>query len=245
MTEMTDQTPPKFSLGRLLPLLAIVAVAIIGFVFLRDYLSFETLRDNREALIAWRDQNYLFAALVYAAIYIAVVAFSLPGALVMTLTGGFLFGLVGGVLLTVTSATIGAVAIFLAARMGLGESLSKRMDASGGTIAKLKAGLKENEVSVLLLMRLVPAIPFFAANLLPALVGVSLRNYVITTFFGIMPGSAVYTWVGAGLGEVFARGETPNLGIFFEPHIIGPILGLCALAALPILIKAVRGKAAA
>ncbi|MEL6126574.1 MAG: VTT domain-containing protein [Pseudomonadota bacterium] len=245
MTEMTDQTPPKFSLGRLLPLLAIVAVAIIGFVFLRDYLSFETLRDNREALIAWRDQNYLFAALVYAAIYIAVVAFSLPGALVMTLTGGFLFGLVGGVLLTVTSATIGAVAIFLAARMGLGESLSKRMDASGGTIAKLKAGLKENEVSVLFLMRLVPAIPFFAANLLPALVGVSLRNYVITTFFGIMPGSAVYTWVGAGLGEVFARGETPNLGIFFEPHIIGPILGLCALAALPILIKAVRGKAAA
>ena len=98
---------------------------------------------------------------------------------------------------------------------------------------------------MLFLMRLVPAIPFFAAHLLPALVGVSLRNYVVTTFFGIMPGSAVYTWVGAGLGEVFARGETPNLGIFFEPHIIGPILGLCALAALPMIIKAVRGKATA
>lgn len=245
MTDSTDRTPPKFSIQRLLPLLAIVAVAVLGFVFLRDYLSFETLRDNREALIAWRDQNYVLAALVYAAIYVAVVAFSLPGALVMTLTGGFLFGLVGGVLLTVSSATIGAVAIFLAARMGLGESLSKRMDASGGTIARLKAGLRENEVSVLFLMRLVPAIPFFAANLLPALVGVSLRNYVVTTFFGIMPGSAVYTWVGAGLGEVFARGETPNLGIFFEPHIIGPILGLCALAALPMIIKAVRGKATA
>ncbi|MEL6680847.1 MAG: VTT domain-containing protein, partial [Pseudomonadota bacterium] len=169
MTDSTDRTPPKFSIQRLLPLLAIVAVAVLGFVFLRDYLSFETLRDNREALIAWRDQNYVLAALVYAAIYVAVVAFSLPGALVMTLTGGFLFGLVGGVLLTVSSATIGAVAIFLAARMGLGESLSKRMDASGGTIARLKAGLRENEVSVLFLMRLVPAIPFFAANLLPAL----------------------------------------------------------------------------
>ena len=141
MTDSTDQTPPKFSIQRLLPLLAIVAVAVLGFVFLRDYLSFETLRDIREALIAWRDQNYVLAALVYAAIYVAVVAFSLPGALVMTLTGGFLFGLVGGVLLTVSSATIGAVAIFLAARMGLGESLAKRRDASGGTIAGLMAGL--------------------------------------------------------------------------------------------------------
>ena len=104
-------------------------------------------------------------------------------------------------------------------------------------MARIRDGLRENEVSYLLLMRLVPAIPFFLANLAPAFLGVGLRNFAFTTFFGIMPGSIVYTSVGSGLGEVFARGETPNLGIIFEPHILGPILGLCALAALPIVIK--------
>ncbi|QPH52843.1 TVP38/TMEM64 family protein [Pontivivens ytuae] len=233
-----------FDLKRALPLIAILAVAVLGFIFLRDYLTFDTLRENREALIAWRDANYVLAAGVYVVAYIVVVAFSLPGAAIMTLTGGFLFGLVGGVLLSVTGATIGAIAIFLAAKAGLGETLAAKMDASGGTVAKMKKALNENEISVLFLMRLVPAIPFFAANLIPALVGVKLRNYAFTTFFGIMPGSVVYTWVGVGLGEVFARGESPNLGIIFEPHIIGPILGLCALAALPIVIKAIRGKSA-
>ena len=239
MTE--DSKKGGFDLRRALPLIAIIAAAIIGFVFLRDYLNFETLRDNREALIAWRDSNYLLAALIFMAIYIGVVAFSLPGALIMTLTGGFLFGLFPGVLFIVTAATIGAIAIFLAARMGMGEQLAAKMDASGGKIAQMKKALNENEISVMFLMRLVPAVPFFVANLLPALVGVKMRNFALTTFFGILPGSAVYTWVGAGLGEVFARGETPNLGIFFEPQIIGPILGLCALAALPLIIKAIRG----
>ena len=96
---------------------------------------------------------------------------------------------------------------------------------------------------MLFLIRLVPAVPFFVANIIPALVGVSLTRFMFTTFFGIIPGGIVYTWVGAGLGAVFERGETPNLGIIFEPYILGPILGLCALAALPIVIKAVKGKA--
>jgi uncharacterized membrane protein YdjX (TVP38/TMEM64 family) len=80
------------------------------------------------------------------------------------------------------------------------------------------------------------------ANLAPAFLGVKLRNFVLTTLFGIIPGTVVFTWIGVGLGEVFDRGETPDLGLFFEPQIIGPILGLAALAALPIVIKAVRGK---
>ena len=97
-------------------------------------------------------------------------------------------------------------------------------------------------VEVLFLIRLVPAVPFFVANVVPALVGVPLFRFAVTTFLGIIPGAVVYTSVGAGLGEVFARGETPDLGIIFEPRILLPILGLCALAALPIILKAVRGK---
>jgi hypothetical protein len=95
---------------------------------------------------------------------------------------------------------------------------------------------------MLFLIRLVPAVPFFVANLMPAFLDVPLRRFVISTFFGIMPGAVVYTSVGAGLGEVFARGETPNLGIIFEPQILLPILGLAALAALPIIVKAVAAS---
>ena len=234
---MSDSVSSGISLRRLMPLIAIGVVAILGFIFLRDYLSFEALSENREALIAWRDANYLTAVLVYMAIYICVVAFSLPGALIMTLTGGFLFGLFPGVFFIVSAATIGAIVIFLAAKFGLGDALSKKIDADTGAMGKIYDGLRENEISFLFLMRLVPAIPFFAANLIPALMGISLRNFAITTFLGILPGSAVYTWVGSGLGEVFARGEAPSLGIIWEPKILGPILGLCALAALPIVLK--------
>jgi len=94
----------------------------------------------------------------------------------------------------------------------------------------------------LFLIRLVPAVPFFVANLLPAMVGVRAGRFVFTTFFGIMPGALVYTWVGAGLGEVFARGARPDLGIIFAPYVLGPLLGLAALAALPIAIRVARRK---
>ena len=153
-----------------------------------------------------------------------------------------MFATFPGVLFNITGATIGAMAIFLAARWGLGEKLAAKMDSSEGTVKTIKTAIDDNQWEALFLTRLVPAVPFFVANLIPALVGVSLFRFVVSTFFGIIPGGLVYTSVGAGLGEVFARGETPNLGIIFEPAILLPILGLCALAALPIILKAVRGK---
>ena len=102
------------------------------------------------------------------------------------------------------------------------------------------AALRENEWSVLFMMRLIPAVPFFIANLIPAFVGTRLMPFVVTTFLGIIPGGLVYTSVGAGLGEVFARGETPDFGIIFAPHVLLPILGLAALSALPIVVKKFR-----
>ncbi|MCV2882377.1 TVP38/TMEM64 family protein [Actibacterium sp. XHP0104] len=236
-----ERTAPKSALARRLPLIIIAAVALVGAFTLREHLSFDALAENREALIALRDQHYLLAVLGFVAIYVVIVAFSLPGATIATLTGGFLFGVFPGALFNITAATIGATLIFLAVRWGLGERLVARMDASQGRIHQIREAIRENELSMLFLIRLVPAVPFFVANILPALVGVSPLRFIVTTFLGIIPGGVVYTWVGAGLGEVFARGETPNLGIIFEPHILGPILGLCALAALPIVIKAIRG----
>ncbi|NNE87309.1 MAG: TVP38/TMEM64 family protein [Silicimonas sp.] len=239
---MTDTPPAQNALLKRLPLIAIATVAIIGAFTLRDYLSFQALSENREALIAFRDANYLLTVLSFIAAYVVIVAFSLPGATIATLTGGFLFATFPGALFNVTGATIGATAIFLAARWGFGETLGKKLETSDGVVKKIKDGIDENQWSMLFLIRLVPAVPFFIANLVPAFLEVPLYRFVVSTFVGIIPGAVVYTSVGAGLGEVFARGETPNLGIIFEPHILLPILGLCALAALPIALKAVRGK---
>jgi len=240
---MSDKSLPDKSPLRHLTLIAIVIVAVLGALLLRDTLSFETLRTHRETLIAYRDAHYLVAVLVFMALYVLIVTFSLPGGLVATLTGGFLFGTWPGVLYNVVAATAGATLIFLAARWGLGERLAARMDESEGRIRALKDALDANQWPMLFLIRLIPAVPFFVANLLPALVGVPLRRYVISTFFGIMPGALVYTSVGAGLGAVFEAGETPDLGIIFAPQVLLPILGLCALAALPLLLKPLgRGK---
>ncbi|QFS81541.1 SNARE associated Golgi protein [Roseivivax sp. THAF40] len=240
-TDMTEDAK-RSPLLRNLPLIAILVVAAIGAFTLRDYLTFDTLRENREALLAFRDANYLATVAVFILAYVLIVAFSLPGATIATLTGGFLFATFPGALFNITGATIGATLIFAAARWGLGEKMAQKMNASDGLVRRIKTGIDENQWEMLFLIRLIPAVPFFVANVVPAFVGVSLWRFVITTFIGIIPGAVVYTSVGAGLGQVFERGETPNLGIIFEPQILLPILGLCALAALPILLKAVRGK---
>lgn len=226
---------------RHLPLLVILLVAGLGALTLGDDLSFDSLRENRAVLLEFRDHNFAGMALSFIAVYVLIVAFSLPGAAVASMTGGFLFGLALGAVFNVMSATLGAAAIFLVARWGPGAALSARMEASDGRLKRLREGLRAHEVNVLLLLRLMPVVPFFVANLLPALVGVRFWNFLWTTALGIVPGAIVFTWIGVGLGEVFARGESPDLSLIREPYILGPILGLCVLAALPIVIKTLRG----
>ncbi len=222
---------------RKLPILLILVAAILGAVLLRDQISFEALARHREALIAYRDAHYGLSVLAFIAIYIGIVGLSLPGGTIATLTGGFLFGLFPGVIFNVIGAGTGAILVFLAARSGFGASVSARIAAAGGVAGRLQAGLRENEWSVLFLMRIVPAVPFVLANLIPAFVGTSLFRFAVSTFLGIIPGALVFTSVGSGLGEVFARGETPDLGILFTPAVLGPILGLAALAALPMALR--------
>ena len=224
---------PRFSLTRALPLLILVTGLVAFVVFdLGRFLSFEALRDNREFLTNWVQANGVWAILSYIGIYIVVVAFSLPGAAIMSLTGGFLFGWMAGGLYIVIAATIGATLVFLAAKTALGDYLRAK---AGGAIKKMESGFQKNAFSYMLFLRLIPAFPFFLVNLVPAFLGVRLPTYVTATFLGIIPGSFVYASVGNGLGAIFDRGETPNLGIIFEPQILLPIVGLAVLALLPVL----------
>lgn len=234
---MTGQTNP---LLKRLPLVVIVIAAVAGFVLLRDQLTLQTVADVQGALTGWVAANPVLAPVVFTAVYVAVVALSLPGATVMTLTGGLLFGLFPGVVYNAVGAAIGACLIFLAVRLGVGRDAAARIAAGGGAAARLMEGLQRNVWSVLLLMRIVPAVPFFVANLLPAFVGVAFVPFAVTTLFGILPGALVFTSVGAGMGTILAEGGTPDLGVIFSPPVLLPLLGLAALAALPLIIRGVR-----
>ena len=217
--------------------LSIVIIAIVGFTLLRDYLSYETLRNNHESLVNFKNENYWVTVIIFIISYITLVTFALPGSPIASLTGGFLFGLAFGTFLNVTAAATGATLIFLAAKNGFGNKLTQRIDASEGSIRKIRDGIKKDEISYLFLIRLIPIIPFAVANLVPALFGVSLRNFFFTTYIGIIPGGLVFTWLGSGLSEIFKQNEEPNFSIIFEIYVIGPILCLCLLSFLPIILK--------
>ena len=237
-----EEQKAKITLGRLAPLLVLVAGLVSFFAFgLNEYLTFELLSENREALTDWVDQYGIVAGLVFILGYLIVVAFSLPGGTVMSIAGGFLFGVVAGTFYVLVGATAGATILFLAARTALGDALRAR---AGGVVKKMEEGFRENAFSYLLFLRLVPAFPFWLVNLVPAFLGVSLKTYVIATFFGIIPGAIVYTSVGNGLGAVFDAGESPDFGIIFRPEILLPIVGLALLALVPVLYQKLTAKSA-
>ncbi|HJS30443.1 MAG TPA: TVP38/TMEM64 family protein [Alphaproteobacteria bacterium] len=229
-------------LKKLLPLV-VLAAGIGGFFAagLNEYVTFEALRENRETLNVFVAENGAFAALVYIAVYAVAVAFSLPGGAIMTLAGGFLFGAAFGTMVVVVAATLGATALFLIARSALGDLLRAK---AGPFVRKMEAGFQENALSYLLVLRLVPAFPFWVVNLVPALLGVKLSTYVLGTAIGIIPGTFVFATFGAGLGSVFDQGGEVSLKAILTPEIIAGLVGLAVLALVPVVVKKLRGRKA-
>lgn len=188
------------SIKRWLPLVVLAAAMALAFSMgWHKYLSFKTIGLNYDWLKTYIAEHFVWALLGYMAIYIAVVALSLPGGLIMTLSGGLLFGWQVGAPATIVAATIGATLLFIVAKTSLGESLAAK---AGPWLSKLRDGFRDNALSYLLFLRLVPAFPFVVVNLAPALLGVSLSTFVLGTFFGIVPGTTAFSVAGAGLGSV-------------------------------------------
>jgi len=238
-----DKDAPKPLWKRLLPL-GLIAAALAAFFALGgpDYVSMDSLRDNREFLSGLVADNIVLVMLGFIATYAVLVAISFPGAGFLSIFGGFLFGTLTGGFANVIGATIGATLIFLAARYAFGDALSKK---AGPYMQKFEKGLKENELSYLFILRLIPAFPFFIVNIVPALFDVKIRNYMLSTFFGIIPGALVYASVGKGVGAIFDTGEdVPLSGLMLQPAVILPILGLIALSLLPIIYKKIKGSPA-
>jgi uncharacterized membrane protein YdjX (TVP38/TMEM64 family) len=187
-------------LRRWLPLVVLVAVAaLVVAMGWHKLLTLKNIGLNYEVLRGFIAHNLLAAIAIYFTVYVAVVALSLPGALILTLAGGLLLGWKIGTAATVMAATTGATIVFLVARSSLGEGVTSKV---GPWLSRLSEGFRENALSYLLFLRLVPAFPFVIVNLAAAVLGVPLRTYVLGTFIGIIPGTAAFSVAGSGLGSV-------------------------------------------
>ena len=184
-----------------LAILAVFAGGIVAFFALggQRYLSLETIKANRDALLAFADRHFVAALALAFVVYAGAIALSLPGGLVLSLTVGFVFGRWVGTALVVVAATVGATLVFLAARYLFADAARRRLGALG---ARINAGFTENAFSYLLFLRLVPLFPFFLVNLAPAFTGIPVRTYVLATLIGIVPGTFVYVNLGQALGRI-------------------------------------------
>ncbi len=221
---------------------AIVLVGAIGTAFalgLDKYLTLEALREHRFELQSFVAQNQVAAIALFIAIYAVSTALSLPGATILTIAGGFLFGIWFGTVYAVIGATIGATGVFLVARTAIGQSLRER---AGPWFSKMEDGFRDNALSYMLVLRLVPLFPFFVVNLVPAFMGVSLRIYVLATLIGIIPGAWVYASVGAGLGSIFDSAEEVSLGSVLTPELIAALVGLALLSLAPVVYKKIKRR---
>jgi uncharacterized membrane protein YdjX (TVP38/TMEM64 family) len=198
------ETPPtsKPLLQRLVLPAVIITLMAVAYAFnLHHYLSLQAIAENRKALGDFTSENFLLALLAFMLVYVVAVALSLPGASVLTILGGLLFGWLVGGIATVISATLGAIALYSVVKTSLGEGLAKR---AGPFLAKISDGFSKDAFNYLLFLRLVPAFPFWLVNIAPALANVKLRTFATATALGIIPGTFAFAFVGSGLDSVIA-----------------------------------------
>jgi uncharacterized membrane protein YdjX (TVP38/TMEM64 family) len=218
--------------------LAAGLVAFFAFGFHR-YVSLDTLREHRVELDALVMAHLFLAGGLFIFLYAVVTAISVPGALFLTIAGGLLFGSVLGTALTVLGATAGATILFTAARSTFGSALRGR---AGGWVERMAEGFRGNAFSYLLVLRLVPLVPFFVVNLVPAFLGVPLRTYVVATLIGITPGALVYANVGAGFGDILSMEGPFSPSNVLTPKVVAALCGLAALSLLPVAYKQLKGR---
>jgi uncharacterized membrane protein YdjX (TVP38/TMEM64 family) len=223
-----------------LPIILIVALMVTAyFLGLFDALSFESLRMHHMKIKTFVAESPIIAPLIYIAAYIIITALSIPGALFVTIAGGYLFPMPFSVLYTVIGATIGATILFSAAKTAIGDLLKKK---AGSLVQKMEVGFREGEVSYLLFLRLVPLFPFWLINLAPAFFGVRLWTFVWTTFVGIIPGSYVFCQAGRGLDAILDSGGTLTAGKIFNTQIIIALVVLALFSLIPIIVKKIRKR---
>ncbi len=217
----------------LLPAILLGGLTLFFASGANEIISWGFLGTHYNAIKTFASDHIWLGYLAFFCSYVLAVAFSLPIASLLTLAGGAVLGW-PAVILVVAAATTGAGLVFLAARNLFIDLLRQR---AGRFIAKLEKGFSENAFFYLLALRLVPAAPFWAVNIVPALTRMPFRQFIGATCLGIIPGTAVYISVGRGFDHILAAGKTPDLGVLTSQEILLPLAGLGALSLLPILVR--------
>jgi len=216
------------SKSKILLLLAILAILTSWLVLPPEYRELFTLKGMQAHLNSWenfRDHHYVLSAGLFAGIYILAAAFSLPFASLLSLLGGALFGFANGTFLVLTSATIGATASMLIARIVLQDQVRKKL---GDKSRKLEEGFDREGAFYLFALRLVPVFPFWAINLFSGITSIKVRTYFWVSYVGMLPGTAAYVYAGLELSQL------ESLGGILSPGILG---AFAALGLLPLLSK--------
>ena len=227
---------------RIVPLAALLAAVGIALALdLDSYLRFDTLRSHRNDLADWVDNANHLAPIVFLAIYVAVVLLSLPGPIFVTLAGGFLFGVLPGVVLSLSGATIGATIVLLVVRTALGNFLRQR---GGNFVKRMECGFKKNAFNYLLAMRLIPLFPFGVVTLSAAILGVRVKTFIAATLLGSFPAALILSLAGAGLDDLLESEDGFSVTNILSPQLIAALMGLVALALSPICYKIFRKKMA-
>lgn len=227
-------TGAKTWLRWLMPALLVTGLIAFFALGLQRYVTVQSLAANRHWLLEAVARHRVIAVIGFIATYALADALSVPGGAILTISGGFLFGLAPGTIYSVIGATIGTTILFVAAKSTIGESLRAR---AGSFIGKLESGFREDALNYLLFLRLVPIFPFWLVNLVPAFLGMRLRSFIIATAIGVIPGALVYAAIGNGLGALLQQAKEPDLAIVFRPTILFPLLGLATLALVPVIYK--------
>jgi uncharacterized membrane protein YdjX (TVP38/TMEM64 family) len=239
---MTSPAPASNRSKRVAALAGFAALIGLFFAFdLDGLISYQGLAENEASLKRAVHDNPLITALAYMSVYVLAVTFSLPGALWLSLAGGLMFGTLTGGFLIVISATLGAGGLFVVARYIAGDTLRQK---AGPALEKFEASFNRDAVSYLLILRLLPIFPFFIVNLGAALVGVRFPIFLLTTFFGIMPGTFVFASIGNGISVVLRAGQQPDLSVMTSPEILLPLIGLAVLSLAPMVWRRLTGEKA-
>jgi len=215
------------------PFIIIITAVYLWATGIGEHITLGNIITHKDYLLTQIDENLLLSLLICGGIYATIVALSLPFATPLTLAAGFLFGFIMGTALVVISATIGATIIFLVARSSFGGVLREK---AGKLYDRAEKDMNDNAVSYLLFLRLVPLFPFFIINILPALFNVKARTFIMTTLFGILPGTAVFVNVGRSLETI----ENPSDLVSKDIILAIALLGVVAL--IPVIYQKIKKR---
>ena len=202
-------------------------------------MSLDSFRAHQIEIVKFIQIKYYLSVLIFVGLYVFSTALSIPGALILTMMGGYLFGAFLGALFSLIGAIVGASILFIAARSAFGELLKPKI---GSSIERMRNELTTNAFFYLLFLRLTPVFPFFVVNIAPAFLNISFSKYFLASFLGMIPGTAVYALMGSGLNKTLVTGEgfdkIPNVSLEF----LAGLFGLAVLSLVPIVIRRWKNK---